>query len=391
MVSLGIAVLLAFLVTASLTPAVRVWAHRRGVVDAPGGRRVHERVTPRLGGLAIFAGFFVPLFALILLRTEVARIFTSQTDRLLGLLLGSCIVIAVGAADDIKSVSPWRKLGAQAVAASIAYYFGYRIEGVSLPFVGDLSLGVLSYFATLFWFLGVTNAINLIDGLDGLAAGVALSACLSNLAIAMLNEVSAATLWSCCLAGALAGFLRHNFNPATIFMGDSGSMFVGFALAATSLAGLAIKGSTAVGILAPMVALGIPIFDTMLAMVRRAVARQPIFKADRSHIHHRLLDLGFTHRRAVLLLYFGSMALAVSAIGLALGRDWQVGIALTVVSVTLALMVRVVGPLRTLRPQDLAPLDESLPPPAPAAAREPSAGRDRSTAELRERTAAKLA
>jgi UDP-GlcNAc:undecaprenyl-phosphate GlcNAc-1-phosphate transferase len=168
----------------------------------------------------------------------------------------------------------------------------------------------------------------------------------------MLNETHVVALLSACLAGALVGFLRHNFSPATIFMGDSGSMFIGFALAATSLVGATVKGSTAIGILAPMIALGIPIYDTMLAVLRRTLARQPVFMADRAHIHHKLVDMGLTHRRAVLVLYFGSIALAACAVSVAIGRDWQIGVALAMVVLTMTFLVRIAGGngLRRARP-----------------------------------------
>ncbi len=363
MVSLTIGFLLAFAVTAGMTPWVRRWAVRHGVVDAPGGRRVHLRVTPRLGGIAIFIGFFTPLALILLARTEVAKLFSERDDRVWGLAIGSLVVLLVGAKDDWKGVGPWRKLLAQAVAASIAFALGYRIDGVTLPWIGDLYIGALAYPATVLWFLGITNAINLIDGLDGLAAGVALCACVSNLVISILHDAHGVTIMSACMAGALLGFLRHNFNPATVFMGDSGSMFVGFVLAATSLAGVSVKGSTALGILAPMVALGIPIFDTMLAVIRRAIRRQSIFVADRSHIHHRLLDMGLTHRRAVVVLYFGSIALSVAAIGIALGKDWQVGCALGMSFVTLVLMIKTTG-MFVRRSGDDAVLGVRLDPPA---------------------------
>jgi UDP-GlcNAc:undecaprenyl-phosphate GlcNAc-1-phosphate transferase len=339
----GIAIVLACAITAGMTFWVRKWATRLGVVDVPGGRHVHAHVTPRLGGVAIIVGFFAPLAVLMWAETAVSREFAVQSSRVAGLVFGGFVVGVVGAVDDVRGLGPWRKLLAQAIAASIAYYAGYRIDAVNLPWLGEISFGWFAYPVTLFWFLGITNAINLIDGLDGLAAGVALFACASNLVLAFFNELHVVALLSACLAGALIGFLRYNFSPATIFMGDSGSMFIGFALAATSLVGATVKGSTAIGILAPVIALGIPIFDTMLAVLRRTLARQPIFQADRAHLHHKLVDMGLTHRTAVLVLYFGSIALAISALGVAIGRDWQVGVALATVFVTMVTVVRVAG------------------------------------------------
>lgn len=363
MVSVSIAIFLACIVTAFLTAWVRRWATRFGVVDVPGGRHAHARVTPRLGGVAIIMGFFVPLAVLAGAETAVSVEFSAQSSRVLGLVAGGLIVGVVGAIDDVRGLGPWVKLAAQAVAASVAFYAGYRIDTVTLPLFGQIAVGWLAFPITLAWFLGITNAINLIDGLDGLAAGVALFACVSNLVLASFNGAHVVALLSACLAGALIGFLRHNFNPATIFMGDSGSMFIGFALAATSLVGATVKGSTAIGILAPMIALGIPIFDTMLAVLRRTLARQPIFQADRAHLHHKLIDMGLTHKRAVLVLYFGSIALAVCAVAVAIGRDWQVGIAFGTVFVTLIIVVRTAGGfgLRNLRRPPSVRAPASLP------------------------------
>lgn len=349
MISVSATIVAACLITALLTPGVRALATRLGVVDVPGGRHVHAKVTPRLGGVAIIIGFFSPLLILAAVRTNVSAEFMAHSSRVAGLVVGGLVVGTVGAIDDVRGLGPWLKLLAQTVAATIAFYAGYRIDVVNLPVLGEISLGFLAFPVTLGWFLGITNAINLIDGLDGLAAGVALFACMSNLTLAIFNDLHVVALLSACLAGALMGFLRHNFNPATIFMGDSGSMFVGFALAATSLVGATVKGSTAIGILTPMIALGLPIFDTMLAVLRRTLARQPIFQADRAHLHHKLVDMGLTHKRAVLVMYFGSIALAVSAVAVAVGRDWQVGVAFGVVFVTIVAGIRAVSGLGVRR------------------------------------------
>jgi UDP-GlcNAc:undecaprenyl-phosphate GlcNAc-1-phosphate transferase len=343
--------LVAFVATTLITPAVRHWALRRGVVDQPGGRRVHAQVTPRLGGVALFVGFFAPLSLFALQGTQAMLRFLDTPALVVGLALGATIVMGVGAADDIKGLGPWRKLLAQAVAASVAYAAGYRIDAVNIPGVGDLEMGLLSYPVTLFWFLGVINALNLIDGLDGLAAGIAFLASLTNFIIAYINGAFIVALLSASLAGSLLGFLRYNFNPAKIFMGDSGSMFLGFVLAATSLRGATTKSSTAVAILAPMLALGVPIFDTMLAMIRRTLERRPVFAADRGHIHHRLLDLGLTHRRVVLLLYASSVLLAVAALGVAFGRSWQLGASLLLAGAVMFVLVRAAGAVqRAKRP-----------------------------------------
>ena len=337
------ALLLSFMTSLVLTPLVRTWAARKGVVDQPGGRRVHTQVTPRLGGVSVILGFFAPLVLFALLETEAMQSVLYERQLVVGLLAGSLIVGLVGAIDDVRGLGPWTKLAAQAAAASVGYAAGYRIQTVNLPFVGDLDMGIMGPAVTMLWFLAITNAINLIDGLDGLAAGIALCAAVSNLFIAFLNGSFIVVLLSAGLTGSLLGFLRYNFNPATIFLGDAGSMFLGFVLAATSIAGSATKSSTAIAILAPIIALGIPILDTMLAMIRRTLAGQSMFAADRGHIHHRLLDLGLTHRRVVLTLYGTSIFLAGSAIIITFGRSWQLGGALVLAGLVIFTLVRSVN------------------------------------------------
>lgn len=345
------ALLISFVASLVLTPSVRQWATNRGVVDEPGGRRVHRKVTPRLGGVSVILSFFLPLALFALLETGAMQGFMGQPLLVIGLVLGSLVVGVVGAIDDVRGLGPWPKLAAQAVAATIAYAFGYRIDVVNVPLLGDLTMGVCGPLVTILWFLAITNAINLIDGLDGLAAGIALFAALCNFVIADMNGSMVVMLLSGSLVGSLLGFLRYNFNPATIFLGDAGSMFLGFALAATSVAGATTKSSTAIAILAPIIALGIPIIDTLLAMVRRTLARQSIFAADRGHIHHRLLDLGMTHRRVVLVLYMSSILLALAALGIAFGRSWQYGGALVLAGLVLAALVRAASQLhRGARP-----------------------------------------
>jgi UDP-GlcNAc:undecaprenyl-phosphate GlcNAc-1-phosphate transferase len=323
-----------------LTPWVRSWALRRGAVDVPGGRRVNTLPTPRLGGVSVIAGFFVPIALFALVGTGAMQGFLAHPKLLWGLLFGGLLVGAVGAIDDLRGLGPWAKLGAQLAAASIAYAFGYRIDAINVPFVGDVSTGIASPVLTVLWFLAVTNAINLIDGLDGLASGIALVASVSNICLGFMNHSPLSVIMSTSLSGALLGFLRYNFNPATIFLGDAGSMFIGFMLAALAITGATTKSSTAIALLAPMIALGVPITDTLLAMIRRTVARQSIFLADRGHIHHRLLDLGITHRRVVLLLCSSSIVLATAALGTAFGHAWESGTALLVAAGVLLTLVR---------------------------------------------------
>lgn len=340
--SLG-ALVLSLVVAAAVTPLVRWAARRGGIVDNPGGRRVNTRVIPRLGGLAVVAGFFAPLAALAFTQSDVAEMFYADPLHMVGLLVGGIIVVSLGAWDDIRGVRAWHKLGVQVLAALVAWACGFRMEHLTLPFIGELDLGVFGLPVTLLWITAIVNAINLIDGLDGLAGGIAFFACLTNFVVAALNGNPLVMLLAAALGGAILGFLLYNFNPATIFMGDSGSMFLGFVLATTSMLGSSIQGSTTVAILVPLISLGVPIMDTLFAMVRRVVERRPIFSPDRGHIHHRLLDLGITHRRAVLILYGVSIVFTAGAITVALGRNWSVGAALLVLTVAMLGLARFVG------------------------------------------------
>jgi UDP-GlcNAc:undecaprenyl-phosphate/decaprenyl-phosphate GlcNAc-1-phosphate transferase len=337
------AFVMAMVIAAALTPLVRALALRMGAVDAPGGRRVHERRVPRLGGLAVVLACFVPLGALFAYETAVARLFLDQPLRVVGLAGGGLMMAGLGTLDDLRGVRAWHKLWIQVLAAMLAFACGFRIDSVDLPFLGNLSMGVFALPITVLWIVGIINALNLIDGLDGLAGGVAFFVCLANFVVAWLNGAPLVMLLSATLGGAILGFLLYNFNPASIFMGDSGSMFLGFVLATSSMLGAAVKSSTTVALLVPIIALGLPIMDTLFAMMRRVLERRPIFSPDRSHIHHRLLELGITHRRAVLILYGISVVFTGAAIAVSIGRSWEVGGALLVLTVMLIGIVRFVG------------------------------------------------
>jgi UDP-GlcNAc:undecaprenyl-phosphate GlcNAc-1-phosphate transferase len=231
----------------------------------------------------------------------------------------------------------------QIAAAIIAYSCDFRIEVIALPVVGNLSMGIFSLPVTILWIVGIINAINLIDGLDGLAAGVVFFAAVTNFIVAYIAGNVIVGLMMASTLGAVLGFLFYNFNPARIFMGDSGSYFLGFVLATTSLLGSMQPTSTAVSLLVPILAMGVPIFDTLFAMVRRFLERRPIFSPDRGHVHHRLLDMGITHRRAVLILYGVSVVFTIAAVGVSLGKSWQGGIAIVSASVVLIGFVRFAG------------------------------------------------
>lgn len=304
--------LAAFLLTLIITPWVKELALRWGAVDRPNGRKVHRRVMPRMGGVAMYLSFVAAVLA------------TQPLHRLvLGLLVGATWIILLGMWDDIKGLSPKVKLAGQIAGAAILVAFGYRVDFVTNPFSeGVLMLGPLAVPLTILWVIGVTNAINLIDGLDGLAAGTSGIAALTMVAVVvseytlngMLGELSWLVIGlALILTGSIAGFLRYNFHPAQIFMGDSGSMFLGFTLSALAIAGLA-KGATVISVFIPIVILGIPICDTLFAIVRRYLNQQPIFQPDKHHLHHCLLEKGLSHKQTVLTIYGINVLLGISAV-----------------------------------------------------------------------------
>jgi len=302
------------LIALLLTPLVKRFAYFIGAVDKPNGRKVHTSLMPRLGGLAIFLSFVGAYFVVSPVLNEY------NIDAALGLLLGGTVIVLTGALDDRFDLRPRYKLLGQIVAAVIVVSFGLEIDLDSLPFVGEWLGGVewISIPLTIVWIVGVSNAINLIDGLDGLSSGVSGIATATIFALALLMpSVSGVTvaLLSVILLGSIVGFLFYNFHPAKIFMGDSGALFLGFALATLSVLGF--KQATVVSLLIPILILGVPLSDTALAILRRLVNKTPISAADKSHLHHCLLQMGYSHRKTVLIIWgialvFGGTAVACS-------------------------------------------------------------------------------
>lgn len=326
LIAAGVALIAAL----ACTPLARGVARRLGAVDQPGGRRVHVHATPRMGGLGVLVAYLVALVATWAWARATGEA-TGNVTPVLGFLGGGVFLAIVGAFDDVKALGAKKKLAGQIVAATIAWSAGARIEAFDLPWIGSFEFGMIaSYCATLVWILAFVNAVNLIDGLDGLASGIVLFAAVTNSIVAFVTDNALACVLNAALGGAVLGFLRYNFNPATVFLGDTGSMFLGYALGAAALLTGRQKESTVIALLVPVVALGVPITDTLFTMARRFLERRPIFSADRGHIHHRLLDLGLTHRRVVLFLYATSVITCVAALVAAFGKDWQAGLALTV-------------------------------------------------------------
>jgi UDP-GlcNAc:undecaprenyl-phosphate GlcNAc-1-phosphate transferase len=331
----------ALVVAALLTPLVRRLAITWGAVDTAGARRVHSEPIPRMGGVAIGLAFAAAWF--VLLESGLLVVGPLSRPGLVGFASGSALIFCAGIYDDLRSLGAKRKLVLQLVAATIAWYGGARVEEiVHVPYFGAFGIGVVgSYIATIVWILAFTNAINLIDGLDGLAGGLVFFAALTNVVVAGIGGNDLAVALNLALAGAVLGFLFYNFNPARIFMGDTGSLFLGFALSAGALLTSRQKESTLASLLVPIIALGVPLTDTILAMLRRVIGRRSIFAADRQHLHHKLLELGLTHRHAVLVLYGCSVALCTLATAAAFGHDWQVGSAIVGALVLLAAVTRV--------------------------------------------------
>ena len=302
------AFILALAISFACTPAVRMLAIKIKAVDVPkDNRRMHKVPIPRMGGLAIFAGFLVSVLFFVPLGTEFRSI-----------LIGALILVVLGIIDDIVSLKPKTKFAGQIIAALIPALSGVSIHGIVNPFVpGQYStLGIFSIPLTVIWIVGITNAVNFIDGLDGLACGVSAIATVTMFIIAVLFGETYIALMMAALAGACLGFLPYNMNPAKIFMGDTGSMFLGYILATVSIQGL-FKFYAVISFAVPFILLGLPIFDTGFAIVRRLLKGQSPLQADRGHVHHRLIDLGFDQKQSVAILYTFSALMGLTAVILA--------------------------------------------------------------------------
>jgi UDP-GlcNAc:undecaprenyl-phosphate/decaprenyl-phosphate GlcNAc-1-phosphate transferase len=302
--------LMAMALAAALTPAVRVLGRRWGLLDAPGERKIHTQSVPRIGGVG------VTLAAVLALAAVTALGWASVADVAgwLPALLGVVIVFGVGLRDDLKPVRPVVKLAFQTLAALVALAMGVSIDHVTL-FGTTHQLGWLTGPATILWIVGLTNAFNLMDGLDGLATGLAIIAAATCAAVSISRGDTQGGLLLVALLGALCGFLPYNFNPATIFLGDSGSLVVGHVLAVTAINGWQ-KGATALAVAVPLLIFALPISETVFSVVRRThgLGIRHVFSADQQHIHYRLIGMGLSHRSAVLLLYIVSLALALLAL-----------------------------------------------------------------------------
>jgi UDP-GlcNAc:undecaprenyl-phosphate GlcNAc-1-phosphate transferase len=295
--------LIAFAVVVLLTPAVGGMARRLGVVDSPGGRRLNVRPVPRLGGVALFLGIFVPALAFLNVGRE---------NR--GLLLGAAVAVTIGILDDFRGLRWYEKLAGQFVAASVPAAFGVWVNRFTFPFVGIHGLPDWAGMPlTVLWIVAIMNMVNFLDGMDGLAAGVSAIAGLTFSVIALsLGKPDAAVL-SAIVFGACAGFLRHNFYPARIFMGDSGALLLGYVLATISVQGL-LKTAATVALFFPLLVLAVPILDTTFVVARRLKHGERVFVGDQAHLHHRFLRRGFSQPRAALTIWGWCLSLAAAAL-----------------------------------------------------------------------------
>jgi UDP-GlcNAc:undecaprenyl-phosphate GlcNAc-1-phosphate transferase len=333
--------LIAFLVSLIVvwwsTPAIRRMGLKSGYVDRPNERKMHKRPMVRLGGVSIFAGTFAALF-LVWIGGGFGVLPPDRAWEIWGVVLGGLAFFLIGLADDLLNLSPFTRLLMQVAIATLAWWVGVRIYFLSIPFDGLLQIGWFSLPVTVIWLVGMANAINWIDGLDGLAAGVCGISAVVMLILTLFMEQPAAALIAAALAGAALGFLRYNFNPAKIFMGDGGSYFMGFTLAGVAVIGLvktaAFTTVAVTTVILPYLVLAVPILDMSVVIISRLRSGKSPFIADKRHLHHRLINAGISHRLTVIFIYaltlwVGSLALGFSNIpsgwGYAIGATLLLG------------------------------------------------------------------
>lgn len=319
----------AFAISNVMTPVAKKLSLKLGAIDMPKKRGMHHKPMPRMGGIAIVVGFMATV---ILLYNFVDY---SDVKKLIGFFIGALIIVVLGMVDDVKNLPAKFKFIVQIIAALIPVIFGIRIHVVFWPMT--YALLKLSIPITVIWIVGLTNAVNLIDGLDGLAAGVSSIAAICIMVLCILTGDETAVVLTASLAGSCLGFLPRNFNPAEIFMGDTGATFLGYTLAVTSILGV-FKGYAMIALMVSVLAIGFPIFDTLFAITRRAAKHQPIMQADRGHLHHKLIDHGFSQRQAVMILYGISAVCGLVAIFIAL-KDAKILVVVLFAVIVLSLLV----------------------------------------------------
>jgi UDP-GlcNAc:undecaprenyl-phosphate GlcNAc-1-phosphate transferase len=326
-----IAFFLSLIVAVFTTPLVKKLAIKIGATDNPNFRKVHQKVMPRLGGLSIILGFIAGFIYL-----------SPKSDLMLPIMLGGTIIILVGIIDDKYTLTAKYKLTGQIAAALIVIAAGIKIDYINIPFYGNFDFGIFSYIITILWIVGITNAINLIDGLDGLASGVSTIAMSAILLMAIFDGQVLVITLSVILIGSTLGFLFFNFYPAKIFMGDTGALFLGYAISIISILGL-FKSVTIFSLIIPIIILAVPIFDTLFAIIRRILNKQKISAPDKSHLHHCLLSMGFNHRNTVLIIYLISIFFGISAIIFSASTLWGSFFILGLLILIIQLTAEIIG------------------------------------------------
>ncbi|KEF38901.1 UDP-N-acetylmuramyl pentapeptide phosphotransferase/UDP-N-acetylglucosamine-1-phosphate transferase [Schinkia azotoformans MEV2011] len=327
-----ITAIVCFLASVALTPLVKKFAIYIGAVDKPNQRKVHQKVMPRLGGLAIFISMVIGF--------AIAQPFDDDIATW-PILLGATIIVITGVFDDRFEISPRVKLLGQILAAGVVIYAGVQVETINLPFGAQIEFGIFTIPFTLLWIVGITNAINLIDGLDGLAAGVSSIVLITISAMAMVMGNTFVVVMGTILLASTLGFLIYNFHPAKIFMGDTGALLLGFMISVFSILGF--KSITVYSLILPIIILGVPISDTLFAIIRRIVNKKPLSAPDKSHLHHCLLRLGFSHRQTVLIIYAMSAFFAIAAVMLKNSTLWGATLIIAVVLLMTQLVAERVG------------------------------------------------
>ncbi|MCD4699646.1 MAG: undecaprenyl/decaprenyl-phosphate alpha-N-acetylglucosaminyl 1-phosphate transferase, partial [Phycisphaerae bacterium] len=313
LITYGVATILSLIATVL---SIRL-ARRIGAMDLPGLRKAHTVATPRIGGLAILFSVIAAVLSAMVIDRVIRESFFRDFVQIGGLICVAMFVLGVGLVDDIRGLRARKKLMAELAAAGALCALGVRIESLTVPGLFQIEFGWMSWPITIFWIVGITNAINLIDGLDGLAAGISAITCAAIAVFALQSQNTAVAVLMLAVLGGLTGFLFFNFNPAKVFLGDCGSLFLGFLLAGTSVLS-STKTATAVGLALPMLAMGIPVFDILFSVVRRTIERRSLFAPDCQHIHHRLMEMGLRQKHVVLVLY------GVTAVSAALGTFMMV-------------------------------------------------------------------
>jgi UDP-GlcNAc:undecaprenyl-phosphate GlcNAc-1-phosphate transferase len=334
--------LLSLLLSLLLTPIVIVVAVKLALYDRTGSRKVHSGRIARVGGTAIFISMVLSVITAYFMSNSIGESFRNTGTKIFSMLLAGTFIFIVGLTDDIRPLKTWIKFLAQILAAVFVCAFGIRIQVIRVPELFDIHFGLLSWPFTIVWIVGVTNAVNFIDGLDGLAAGISAIACATIAALSLYFAQPVLCVMMLALAGSLTGFLFFNFNPARIFMGDCGSLFLGFIIASATVMSTA-KSQALVGFALPLLALGIPIFDTLFIMVNRFGQKKAVFMPDTEHFHHRLLRLGLKQRQVAVLAYMITLLATGAGVFLMAARSVKSIIMFVSILVLIILIFHVIG------------------------------------------------